>query len=321
VPSLVAARDADTQVAVLVELKARFDEENNIEWARALETAGVHVVYGLIGLKTHCKVLLIVRREGNGIRRYLHLGTGNYNATTARIYTDYSLMTADPDLGADATDLFNYLTGYSRQTVFRKMLVAPINLRQRIAAMIAREAEHARAGRPAHLIFTMNALVDGEMIDLLYAASQAGVQIDLIVRGICCLRPGLPGVSERINVISIVGRFLEHTRAYYFENGGTPQLYMGSADLMPRNLDRRVEVLFPVEDASLREQVHREMLVQLSDNAQARRLRSDGSWERMRPERSRRRVDSQAIFLKNARPPVARRIRPGKAAGKLASEV
>ena len=309
VPALVEARDADTQVAVLVELKARFDEENNIEWARALEQAGVHVVYGLIGLKTHCKVLLIVRREGDTIRRYLHLGTGNYNATTARIYTDYSLMTADRDLAADATDLFNYLTGYSRQTIFRKLLVAPINLRQRIEAMIVRETEHARAGRPAHLILTMNALVDGDIINLLYDASQAGVQVDLIVRGICCLRPGLPGVSDNINVISIVGRFLEHARAYYFENGGSPQLYMGSADLMPRNLDRRVEVLFPVEDPALREQVYREMLTQLTDNAQARRLRPDGEWERLRPVKGRRRTDSQALMLRNARPPLPRGIR------------
>ena len=320
VPALVSARDADTQVAVLVELKARFDEENNIEWARALETAGVHVVYGLIGLKTHCKVLLIVRREGDAIRRYLHLGTGNYNATTARIYTDYSLMTADPDLAADATDLFNYLTGYSRQTVFRKMLVAPINLRERFVEMIVRETEHARAGRPARVIFTMNALVDGEMIDLLYTASQAGVQVDLIVRGICCLRPGLPGVSENITVISIVGRFLEHARAYYFENGGTPVVYMGSADLMPRNLDRRVEVLFPVEDPALRDQVYREMLVQLTDNAQARRLRPDGEWERLRPVKGRRRTDSQALFLKNARPPLPRRVRRVKSGGSITPE-
>ena len=315
VPALVEARDADTQVAVLVELKARFDEENNIEWARALEQAGVHVVYGLIGLKTHCKVLLIVRREGNGIRRYLHLGTGNYNATTARIYTDYSLMTSDPDLCADATDLFNYLTGYSRQTVFRKMLVAPINLRQRVAFMIARESEHAMAGRPARLVFKMNALVDGEMIDALYAASQAGVRIDLIVRGICCLRPGIKGISDNISVVSVVGRFLEHTRAYYFENGGSPQLYMGSADLMTRNLDRRVEVLFPVEEPNLRDQVYRDMLlVQLADNAQARRLGPDGTWERIRPEKGRRRIDSQALFMKNARPPMPRRVRALKPA-------
>lgn len=308
VAALIEARDADTQVAVLVELKARFDEENNIEWARALEQAGVHVVYGLIGLKTHCKVLLVVRREAGGIRRYLHLGTGNYNSVTARFYTDFGLMTSDPDLGADATDLFNYLTGYSRQTRFRKMLVAPINLRERLSAMIAREAEHALAGRPARIIFKMNALVDPEMIDLLYAASQAGVKVDLLVRGVCSLRPGLAGISDNIQVISIVGRFLEHSRVYYFENGGEPNLYMGSADLMTRNLDRRVEVLFPIENPALRDYVVQDVLsVYLSDNAQARRLLPSGEWERLRPEGRRRRVDSQAIFLRGASTP--RRLR------------
>jgi len=297
-PALMAARDADTQVAVLVELKARFDEENNIEWARKLEESGVHVVYGLIGLKTHSKVFLVVRREPQGIRRYLHLGTGNYNAVTARIYTDFSFLTSDPDLGADATDLFNYLTGYSRQTRFRKMLVAPINLRQRIAQMILRETEHARAGRPARLIFKMNALVDAEMIDLLYAASQSGVKIDLIVRGISCLRPGIKGLSENIQLISIVGRFLEHARAYYFENGGDPQLYLGSADLMPRNLDRRVEVVFPVENPEIRNHIVNDILeVQLADNVQARRLLPDGSYERIHPEPRKKRIDSQAIFM------------------------
>lgn len=298
VPALISARDADTQVAVLVELKARFDEENNIEWARRLEEAGVHVVYGLVGLKTHCKVLLVVRREPSGIRRYVHLGTGNYNSVTARIYTDFSLMTSDPDIGADATDLFNYLTGYSRQTRFRKILVAPVNLRERMAHMIGREIQHALAGRPARLVFKMNALVDQEMIDLLYGASQAGVQIDLIIRGICCLRPGLPGVSENITVVSLVGRFLEHSRVFYFENGGEPQMYMGSADLMPRNLDRRVEVLFPLENAALRDHVFRDILaVQLADNVNARRLLADGTWEHIRPEPRRRRTDSQNQFL------------------------
>jgi polyphosphate kinase len=308
VPALIEARDGDTQVAVLVELKARFDEENNIEWAKRLEDSGVHVVYGFIGLKTHCKVLLIVRREPGGIRRYLHLGTGNYNAVTARFYTDFGLMTSDPDLGADASDLFNYLTGYSRQTQFRKILVAPINLRERMAGMIAREAEHAILGRPARIIMKMNALVDPEMIDLLYAASQAGVDVDLIVRGICCLRPGIPGISDNIEVISIVGRFLEHTRAFYFENGGDSQLYLGSADLMPRNLDRRVEVLFPVEDPTIRERIVEDMLlVQLADNVQARTLRPDGIWERVRPEGRKKRIDAQMTFLaggaKSARRP------------------
>lgn len=298
VPALISARDADTQVATLVELKARFDEENNIVWARRLEEAGVHVVYGLLHLKTHCKILLVVRRESHGVCRYLHLGTGNYNATTARIYTDFGLMTADPDLGADASDLFNYLTGYSRQKKFRKILVAPINLRQEIRQRIDREAEHARAGKPARLVFKMNALVDAEMIEALYLASQAGVQVDLIVRGICCLRPGLPNISENITVISIVGRFLEHTRAFYFANNGSPELYLGSADLMPRNLDRRVEVLFPVENPTIREHIYQDiLLLQLADNVQARRLNGDGIWERVRGEPRKRRIDSQAILM------------------------
>lgn len=298
VKALIGARDADTQVAVLVELKARFDEENNIEWARALEETGVHVVYGLIGLKTHCKVLLVVRREPGGIRRYVHLGTGNYNAQSARIYTDFSLMSSDPDLGADASDLFNLLTGYSRQRTFRKMLVAPLNLRERLAAMIERETAHARQGRPARLLFKMNALVDPAMIDLLYGASRAGVQVDLIIRGICCLRPGVPGVSDNIRVVSVVGRFLEHSRAYYFANDGRPDLYLGSADLMERNLDRRVEVLFPLEDAALRDHVVHLLSVYLADNVQARRLLPDGSYERVRPAGPRaRRVDAQALFL------------------------
>ena len=301
VPALISARDADTQVAVLVELKARFDEENNIEWARALDQAGVHVVYGLVGLKTHCKILLVVRRENNVIKRYLHLGTGNYNATTARIYTDFGLMTSDEELGADATDLFNYLTGYSRQTDFRKMLVAPINLRQKIAKMINRETEHALAGRPAHLIFKMNALVDPQMIELLYKASQAGVKIDLIVRGICSLRPGMVGISENIRVVSLVGRFLEHSRIYYFENGGEPVLYMGSADLMTRNLDRRVEVLFPLENAELRRHVVDDVLhILLSDTVQARQLLPDGTWERVKPEGRKRGIDAQARILAGA---------------------
>jgi polyphosphate kinase len=298
VQALIEARDGDTQVATLVELKARFDEENNIVWARRLEEAGVHVVYGLLRLKTHCKVLLIVRREPHGIRRYLHLGTGNYNAVTARVYTDFGLMTSDEELGADASDLFNLLTGYSRQTTFRKMLVAPINLRSEIKRRIQRETAHARSGCPARIVFKMNALVDSEMIDALYEASQAGVRVDLIVRGICCLRPGLKGLSENVTVVSIVGRFLEHSRVYYFANDGKPELYLGSADLMPRNLDRRVEVLFPVDDPALRDHIYQDvLLLQLADNTQARVLRPDGTWERLQPEPRKRKVDSQAVLL------------------------
>ncbi len=304
-PALIQARDADTQVAVLVELKARFDEENNITWARQLEAAGVHVVYGLVGLKTHCKVLLIVRKEPGGrIRRYCHFGTGNYNATTARFYTDFGLLTTDPQLAADATDLFNYLTGYSRQRVFRKILVAPINLRERFAEMIERETRHAQEGRPARLLFQMNSLADPHMVELLYRASRAGVKVDLIVRGVCCLRPGVPGISDNVSVISIVGRFLEHSRCYYFENDGNPALYLGSADLMTRNLDRRVEVMFPIEKPELRDYVVKSVLeTMLSDNTQARRLRPDGTWERVRPEARKKRVDSQAVFIRSSSTP------------------
>lgn len=299
IPALVTARDVDTQVAVLVELKARFDEQNNIAWARQLERAGVHVVYGLMGLKTHSKCLLIVRKEGNAIKRYVHLGTGNYNATTARFYTDLGLLTCDPELGADLTDLFNYLTGYSRQTKFRKLLVAPINLRQEMAAKIRRETEHARAGRPARLIFQMNALVDPEMIGLLYEASNAGVKIELIIRGICCLVPGLKGWSENIRVLSIVGRYLEHARIFYFENGGAPELYAGSADLMQRNLDRRVEVVFPIESPKLKSYVVKKILATLlADNVQARQLQPDGTYERLKPT-DRKRRDAQAIFQRS----------------------
>jgi len=285
VKSLAAARDEDTQVAVLVELKARFDEENNIEWAKALEDSGVHVVYGLIGLKTHCKVALVVRKEqGGALRRYVHLGTGNYNPITARIYTDLSLFTARPDIAADVSELFNLLTGYSRQRRYRKILVAPVNMRERFLQMIAREADWARRGKPARLVLKTNTLSDIPIIRALYAAAQAGVKIDLIVRGACCLRPGVPGVSENIRVVSLVGRFLEHSRIYYFQNGGRYQIYCGSADLMRRNLDRRVEVLFPVEDAALKKQIRDDMLeMYLKDTVNTHVLQSDGSYVRLRP--------------------------------------
>jgi polyphosphate kinase len=301
VKALIEARDEDAQVAVLVELKARFDEENNIEWAKALEDAGVHVAYGLVGLKTHCKVTLIVRKEAGQIRRYLHLGTGNYNATTARIYTDFSIFTAREDLATDVSELFNLLTGYSRQRKYRKLLVAPVNMRDRLTYFIEREAKHAAAGRPARLLFKMNALNDPQMIRALYAASRAGVKIDLIVRGTCCLRPGVPGISENIRVVSIIGRFLEHSRAYYFHNGGrTPSLYLGSADLMTRNLSRRIEVLFPVEDAGLRRHIRDRILeISLRDNVQARMLKPDGSWVRVRAQKGEPRISSQEIFMQH----------------------
>ena len=299
VKSLAAARDDDTQVAVLVELKARFDEESNIEWAKALEESGVHVVYGLVGLKTHCKVALVVRKERDGaLRRYVHLGTGNYNPITARIYTDLSLFTARPDIAADVSELFNHLTGYSRQRRYRKLLVAPVNMRERLMQMIAREAEWARRGKPARLILKTNTLSDTLIIRALYAAAQAGVRIDLIVRGVCCLRPGVPGVSENVRVVSIIGRFLEHSRLYYFHNGGRSQIYCGSADLMRRNLDRRVEVLFPVEDKALKEHIRDGMLdIYLRDNVNAHELQSDGSYVRLRPAEGQPPFSAQDWFL------------------------
>ena len=280
VKTLLEASENGKQVAVLVELKARFDEESNIGWARMLESEGVHVVYGLLGLKTHSKIALVIRKEGERIRRYVHLATGNYNTVTAQLYTDLGFFTVDEEIGADATDLFNYLTGYSQKTDYRKLLVAPINLRQQMEALILREIEHHRKHHNGHLIFKMNALVDKPMIKLLYRASQAGVKVDLLVRGICCLRPGLPDVSENIRVISIVGRFLEHSRIYYFFNNGGEEVYLGSADLMPRNIDRRVEVLFPVENQRLIRHLRDEVLnIYLEDNMKARFLKSDGSYE------------------------------------------
>jgi polyphosphate kinase len=276
VNALARARQNGKQVAAVVELKARFDEESNIHWAQELESAGVHVAYGLIGLKTHCKVMLIVRRERDGIRRYVHLSSGNYNSTTARLYTDTGFMSRDDELGADASDLFNFLTGYSRHTDYRKFLVAPVSIRRRLLEMIKREEALGPNGR---IILKCNSLVDGEMIRALYRASQAGVKIDLIIRGICCLRPGIPGVSENIQVMSIVGRFLEHSRIYYFHNAGEPELYMGSADLMPRNLDRRVEVLFPIEDPDLRRDVVENLLaVSLRDTEKSHILQADGRY-------------------------------------------
>ena len=281
VQALLEGIEEGKQVSVLLELKARFDEESNIEWAKALEREGVHVIYGLVGLKVHSKIALVVRREGDLIRRYVHLGTGNYNPNTARVYTDLSLFTCDERIGADATDLFNYLTGYSAKSEFEKLLVAPISLRPRLEALIRREIDLVRDGQPGHLIFKMNALEDPEMIKLLYRASQAGIRVDLLVRGICCLRPGLPGISDNIRVLSIIGRFLEHARIYYFRNGGREEIYSGSADLMPRNLNRRVEIVFPIENPSLVRRLRDVILeTSLSDTVNAHRLQSDGSYTR-----------------------------------------
>lgn len=298
IDALMEARVNGKQVAVLVELKARFDEENNIEWARKLEDEGVHVVYGVRGLKTHAKVCLIVRREPDGIYRYVHLGTGNYNVVTSRIYTDVSYLTCDADISGDISDLFNSLTGYSRKHSYSKLLVAPTTMRQEILARIEREAHCHREHGDGHLMFKMNSLVDAQCIQALYRASQAGVRIDLQVRGICCLRPGLPGISEHITVTSVVGRFLEHARIYYFHNGGQDEVFIGSADLMPRNLDHRVEVVFPVKSPHWREVIINEVLgVGLRDNVQARRLLSDGTYERVRPTDGEATVNSQEWFL------------------------
>ena len=260
IPLLIEAAENGKQVAVLVELKARFDEENNIIWAKQLERAGIHVVYGLVGLKTHAKMALVVRKESDGLHRYAHLGTGNYNPTTARIYTDYSLFTCREDITADVSEVFNYLTGYSRRNSFTKLAVAPLTLREQINTIIDREIAHARGGKAAHLIFKMNSLSDPPVVEKLYEASRNGVTVDLIVRGVCCLVPGIKGVSEKIRVVSIVGRYLEHSRVYYCLNNGSPQVYLSSADLMGRNLDRRVELMFPVEDEVLARQIKAEAL-------------------------------------------------------------
>ncbi len=283
VRALTEAAQRGKQVAVLIELQARQDELNNIAWARTLEGFGVHVAYGLPGLKIHTKIALVVRKESDGIRRYAHIGSGNYNSQTATVYTDLGLFTEQPDVGADLTDLFNSMTGFSRKNSFRNLLVAPRNMRERFTEMIDREADHARRGRPARIIAKMNALVDAEIIVHLYDASQAGVHIDLIVRGICCLRPGVPGVSQNIRVISIVGRFLEHSRIFYFGNDGEAELYFGSADWMPRNFDRRVEVVAPLDDRRLHDRVFSLLETQLADNRQAWDLLSDGSYVQRKP--------------------------------------
>jgi polyphosphate kinase len=298
VETLLEAQEEDKQVAALVELKARFDEESNIEWARALERSGVHVVYGLVGLKAHGKVALVVRREQDRIARYVHISTGNYNAVTAHLYTDIGLFTADEDIADDATDLFNYLTGYSYKSDYKRLLVAPVNMRERLEALIEREIKHAKAGRKAHLIFKVNSLGDPQIIRCLYKASREGVRIQLLVRGICCLRPGVPGVSDNIEVSSVVGRFLEHSRIYYFHNGGEDEVYIGSADLMPRNIDHRVEVLVPILDRGLVRTLREEVLaVYLADNVKARHMQPGGNYTRKKAD-GRQKVNSQDHLLK-----------------------
>jgi polyphosphate kinase len=300
VNALISAAETGKQVAVLVEVKARFDEASNIGWARALEQAGCHVAYGLVGLKTHSKTALVVRRERGGIRRYVHIGTGNYNAKTARLYTDLGLLSCDEDLGADLTDLFNSLTGYARGGRYRKILLAPSNLRERVLELIGRTAERHSTRRPGRIVMQMNSLVDAACIRALYAASQAGVEIDLIVRGICRLRPGVPGVSENIRVRSIVGRFLEHSRIWTFANGKRRDHYIGSADLMPRNLDLRVEVVTPVTDPDLTGRLQEILDVMLADNVQAWELSVDGTWQRRQPADGEKRVATHKVLCELA---------------------
>ena len=301
VDALLDASERGKQVAVLVELKARFDEESNIGWARMLEQAGVHVVYGLVGLKTHCKVAMVVRQEGEGIRRYVHMATGNYNYVTSSAYEDIGVYTCDEAIGADATDLFNFLTGYSIQPSYRKLWVAPVNLRQKLEGLIQREIDHAKNGAEARLIIKVNALVDLQIIRLLYQASQAGVKVDLLVRGICCLKPGIKGISENIRVISVLGRYLEHSRIYYFYNGGEEEIFLGSADLMPRNLNHRVEVIFPVEDPRhlryLRDHV---LETYFNDNTRTRIMQSDGTYKRTHPKENAETINVQESLMTRA---------------------
>lgn len=308
VEALSEARDEQTQVAALVELKARFDEEPNITWARQLEARGVHVAYGIVGLKTHAKICLVVRREGSGenttLRRYIHLGTGNYNPSTARMYTDFSYFTADQEVGEDGSDIFNYLTGYSEQEEYHKLMVSPLNLRDGMARLIEEQIEKARNGENARITCKINSLTDPRLIELFYQASQAGVRVDMIIRGICCLRPGLEGVSENIRVISIVGRFLEHARAYAFYDGSGKEeddekVYLSSADLMQRNLDRRVETLFPLRERRHREKVRSILDLQLADTANAWELRPDGTSKRLHPPEGETPFDSQAALLED----------------------
>jgi polyphosphate kinase len=296
VEALSGARDEQTQVAVLVELKARFDEEPNIVWARQLEARGVHVAYGIVGLKTHAKMCLVVRRESEGLRRYVHMGTGNYNPSTARLYTDFSYFTDQPNLAEDATDLFNYLTGYSEQVEYSELLVAPLTLRDKIVALIREQAELAKEGQPARISCKMNSLTDPDIIEELYLASQAGVKIEMVIRGICCLKPGLEGISENIRVVSLVGRFLEHARIFAFGEE-YEKVYLGSADWMQRNLDRRVENVFPLREDRHRQKVRRLMDLQLADTANGWELNPDGSYERHHPNEGEVPLDSQALLL------------------------
>jgi polyphosphate kinase len=302
VEALIDAANAGKQVTAIVELRARFDEASNIQWSRRLEQAGAHVIYGVVGLKTHCKALLIVRRDTDQLRRYIHLGTGNYHPRTARIYTDFSFLTTNPQLTEEVAIVFNTLTGLAGYPGLKKLMVAPFDLKKRLIELIERERDHARAGKPARIVVKLNSLVDQEIIEKLYEASCADVTVDLIVRGICCLRPKMPGISENIRVISIVGRFLEHSRIYHFANDGQPEVFLSSADWMPRNFLRRVEVAFPIENPALRDHLTKEVLPRfLNDHVKAREMQPDGSYRRLMPEVSEERSQAQWHFREKSR--------------------
>jgi polyphosphate kinase len=311
VEALVDAANAGKQVTAIVELRARFDEAVNIQWSRRLEEAGAHVIYGVVGLKTHCKALLIVRRDTDRIRYYVHLGTGNYHPRTARIYTDFSFLTTNPELTEEVSIVFNTLTGLAGYPGLKKLMVAPFDLKQRLIGLIERERDHALAGKPARIVAKLNSLVDQEVIEKLYEASRADVTIDLVVRGICCLRPKIPGLSDNIRVVSIVGRFLEHSRIYYFANDGKPQVFLSSADWMPRNFLRRVEVAFPIETPALRDHIINEVLPRfLNDRVKARELQPDGSYRRLKPEGREPRSQAQWHFREQSRERAKRLRRP-----------
>jgi len=300
IKTLLEARDQKKAVSVIVELKARFDEENNIEWAKALEHAGVHVVFGIMGLKVHAKLCMVVRRERDGIVRYVHMSSGNYNSITSRIYTDIGLFTANPEIASDVSNLFNQLTGYSRFTAYNHLMVAPRKIRRGILGLISREVNRQEEYGDGKIIMKINALQDREIIQALYSASQAGVSIQLQVRGICCLRPGIEGISENITVNTIVGRFLEHSRIYYFHNGGDPVLLLGSADMMPRNLNRRIEILYPILDLNIKNIIIRQLLpIHLNDNVKSRQLCSDGTYERILTKEGEERINAQQWMLEN----------------------
>jgi polyphosphate kinase len=322
VRALQRAADNGKQVTAVIELKARLDEERNILWARELEKVGVHVVFGFIGLKTHCKVSLVVRREDDGIRRYVHLSTGNYNPQTARLYTDLGYFTCNPDFCEDASALFNYLTGYCELPQWRKLVVAPSRLQAFMLEKIQQEIDLQKAGREGRILAKINGLLEPSIVQALYRASQAGVRIDLICRGICALRPQVPGLSETIRIVSIVDRFLEHCRIFYFGNGGDPQVYIGSADWMDRNLRRRVEVVFPVEPADLKQRLIQEVLgISLADNCKARELLPDGSYRRVSPQPGQPLIRSQEKFLEVAVQNTQRRLESGRAAPAAAAKV